>query len=158
MKHSILWHPIKRVDFNPLPILLLRAISLCKMVKRVELSTETRCHCVVFSEQKKSNCQIAKDLKIFEGAVRKTLKRHKKTGSVEDLPRSGRPRVISKRTDHAIYRASLRDRRKTSLKIKEESVASTTKPVELVFSLTTSSNASIGQNSTKNGHQSNWKR
>jgi len=68
------------------------------MVNQVKLSTETRWRCVVYSEQKKSNRQIVKKLKIFKGADRKKLKRHKKSGF------SGRP--FSKRTLSGYFQAN----------------------------------------------------
>ena len=47
------------------------------------------------SEEKHSNRKIARMLDISESAVRKNLAKYRETGSMDNKPRSGRPRVMT---------------------------------------------------------------
>ena len=63
---------------------------------------------------------IASRVKCSHSAVSKTLKRLKESGSVDDRPLSGRPRLSSARDDRELVRFSLRKRRLTSTQLKRE--------------------------------------
>ena len=63
---------------------------------------------------------IASRVKCSHSAVSKTLKRLKESGSVDDRPRSGRPRLSSARDDRELVRICLRNRRLTSTQLKRD--------------------------------------
>lgn len=58
--------------------------------------------------------QIAAQLSCTHWTISKTIRRHKKTGSVADRPKAGRPRATDDRTDRGIVRASRKDPFKTA--------------------------------------------
>ncbi|KAL7847380.1 hypothetical protein SRHO_G00223600 [Serrasalmus rhombeus] len=59
-------------------------------------------------------------LNVSPSAVAKTIKRYKETGSHEDRPRKGRPRVPSAAEDEFIRVTSLRNRRLTAAQIRDQ--------------------------------------
>lgn len=85
------------------------------MAKTIRVTQEKRFRCVFLHEQGKSFREIGRTLKIDHKTVKAIVVRHKKTGSVDDLPRSGRPRKTSPRDDRKLKRSSLNDRRKTAI-------------------------------------------
>ena len=64
--------------------------------------------------------KLGKTLKVSPSAVAKTIKRYKETGSHEDRPRKGRPRVTSAAEDKFIRVTSLRNRRLTAAQIRDQ--------------------------------------
>ncbi|CAJ0955790.1 unnamed protein product [Ranitomeya imitator] len=64
--------------------------------------------------------KIGKTLKVSPSAVAKTIKSYKETGSHEDRPRKGRPRVTSASEDKFIRVTSLRNRRLTAAQIRDQ--------------------------------------
>ncbi|CAJ0954529.1 unnamed protein product [Ranitomeya imitator] len=64
--------------------------------------------------------KIGKTLKVSPSAVAKTIKRYKETGSHEDRPRNGRPRVTSASEDKFIRVTSLRNHRLTAAQIRDQ--------------------------------------
>ncbi len=62
------------------------------------------------SEEGYSKREIGRRLEISEKAVRYNLAKLENTGSMENLVRSGRPRVTTVREDRTIVRYSLQDR------------------------------------------------
>lgn len=53
---------------------------------------------------------IARRLNVHRNTVSNTIRRYRATGSVAELPRSGRPRVTTARDDQYIRTTHLRDR------------------------------------------------
>ncbi|CAJ0924756.1 unnamed protein product [Ranitomeya imitator] len=64
--------------------------------------------------------KIGKTLKVSPSAVAKTIKLYNKTGSHEDRPRKGRPRVTSASEDKFIRVTCLRNRRLTAAQIRDQ--------------------------------------
>jgi len=90
------------------------------MVAGRRLSHDDRVKVIILKEEGYSVEAIAKRVKCSHSAVSKTVKRHKETGSVDDRPRSGRPRLSTLRDDRELLRISLRNRMFTSTQLKRE--------------------------------------
>ena len=84
------------------------------------LSHDDRMKIVILREEGYSMEAIGSRMKCSHSAVSKTLKRVRESGSVNDRPRSGRPRLSSARENRELVRISLRDRRLTSTQLKRE--------------------------------------
>ena len=67
-----------------------------------------------------STFQLAEHFNCSRRTVSRILRKHSRTGSVEDLPRSGRPRKTSKIDDRFIRIAAKRNRKMTSRQITRE--------------------------------------
>ena len=84
------------------------------------LSHDDRVKIVILREEGYSMEAIASRMKCSHSAVSKTLKRVRESGSVNDRPRSGCPRLSSARENRELVRISLRDRKLTSTQLKRE--------------------------------------
>ena len=60
-----------------------------------KLSLQDRICIVVYFEQGVSQHQIAAQLHCSHTTVQKVVRKYKSTGSIEDLPKSGRPQVLT---------------------------------------------------------------
>ncbi|CAJ0968019.1 unnamed protein product [Ranitomeya imitator] len=80
------------------------------MARKKQLSKEKRVAIITLRNEGQSVRIIGKTLKVSPSAVAKTIKRYKETGSHEDRPREGRPRVTSASEDKFIRVTSLRNR------------------------------------------------
>ena len=87
--------------------------------KTVKLSTEERLKIVFMAEQGKSHRCIAAELGLNRKTVDSLMKKKTDTGSVDDLKRSGRPRLSSVREDRSLVRESLSNRRLTASDLRE---------------------------------------
>ncbi|XP_073528959.1 uncharacterized protein [Phyllobates terribilis] len=90
------------------------------MARKKQLSTEKRVAIITLRNEGQSVQKIGKTLKVSPRAVAKTIKRYKETGSHEDRPRKGRPRVTSASEDKFIRVTSLRNRRLTAAQIRDQ--------------------------------------
>lgn len=77
------------------------------MPKRRELDVKTRSKICFLRETNVSNREIARQLKISECCVRRTIKRKEETGSFESRKRSGRPRSTTEQNEQYIQVISL---------------------------------------------------
>uniref|UniRef100_A0A3B4CHW9 Transposase Tc1-like domain-containing protein n=1 Tax=Pygocentrus nattereri TaxID=42514 RepID=A0A3B4CHW9_PYGNA len=84
------------------------------MARKKQLSKEKRVAIITLRNEGQSVQKIGKTLKVSPSAVAKTIKRYKETGSHEDHPRKGRPRVTSAAEDKFIRVTSLRNCRLTA--------------------------------------------
>ncbi|XP_073505328.1 uncharacterized protein [Phyllobates terribilis] len=84
------------------------------------LSKEKRVAIITLRNEGQSVQKIGQTLKVSPSAVAKTIKRYKETGSDEDRPRKGRPRVTSASEDKFIRVTSLRNRRLTAAQIRDQ--------------------------------------
>ena len=84
------------------------------MARKKQLSKEKRVAIITIRNECQSVWKIGKTLKVSPSAVAKTIKRYKETGSHEDHPRKGRPRVTSAAQDKFIRVTSLRNRTLTA--------------------------------------------
>ena len=66
---------------------------------RPRISDETRHQVVFYHQQKMGYKKIAQTLHLAQSTVRNIIKKHQRTGTVSDLPKTGRPRKTSKRVD-----------------------------------------------------------
>ena len=64
--------------------------------------------------------KIAKTLNVSPSGVAKTIKRYNETGTHEDRPRKGRPRVTSASEDKFIRVTSLRNRKLRAAQIRDQ--------------------------------------
>ena len=71
---------------------------------RPRISDETRHQVVFYHQQKMGYKKIAQTLYLAQSTVRNIVKKHQKTGTVNDLPKTGRPRKTSKRVDKLIVK------------------------------------------------------
>ena len=85
-----------------------------------EISTELRAQIIVLVEEGYSQREIALRLNISKTGVQKTIARFKKHGTFKSLPRSGRKKCTSTRTDNLIHRLSKRNPHWTASKIRSE--------------------------------------
>lgn len=90
------------------------------MARKKQLSKEKRVAIITLRTEGQSVRKIGKTLKVSPSAVAKTIKRYKETGSHEDRPRKGRPRVTSAAEDKFIRVTSLRHRRLTAAQIRDQ--------------------------------------
>ncbi|XP_073529695.1 uncharacterized protein [Phyllobates terribilis] len=90
------------------------------MARKKQLSKEKRVAIITLTNKGQSVRKIEKTLKVSPSAVAKTIKRYKETGSHEDRPRKGRPRVTSASEDKFIGVTSLRNRRLTVAQIRDQ--------------------------------------
>ncbi|KAL7874590.1 hypothetical protein SRHO_G00055600 [Serrasalmus rhombeus] len=90
------------------------------MARKKQLSKEKRVAIITLRNEGQSVRKIGKTLKVSPSAVAKTIKRYKETGSHEDRPRKGRPRVTSAAEDKFIRVTSLRNRRLTAGQIRDQ--------------------------------------
>ncbi|CAJ0927773.1 unnamed protein product [Ranitomeya imitator] len=88
------------------------------MARKKQLSKEKRVAIITLRNEGQSLRKIVKTLKVSPSAVAKTIKRYKETGSHDDCPRKGRPRVTSASEDKFIRFTSLRNRRLTGAQIR----------------------------------------
>lgn len=75
---------------------------------------------VVLRDEGYSLQQIALKLKCNRSTVSRTLARHRTSGSVDDMKKSGRPKLSTSRDDRALQRICLQNRRFTSSQLKRE--------------------------------------
>lgn len=71
---------------------------------RPRISDETRHQVVFYHQQKMGYKKIAQTLYLAQSTVRNIIKKHQRTGTVNDLPKTGRPRKTSKRVDKLIVK------------------------------------------------------
>ena len=86
----------------------------------VRLSLQDRIRIVVYFEQGVSQRQIAAQLHCSHTAVQKVVRKYKSTGSVEDLPKSGRPQVLTAREKRIAVNLSKKDRFRPATSIRDE--------------------------------------
>ncbi|KAF2881502.1 hypothetical protein ILUMI_24659 [Ignelater luminosus] len=82
-----------------------------------ELLSEIRSLVVTLSKKGESIQKIAKSLRIFKGAVQRTLERYRSTGKLKSKSRSGRLRKTTKIEDDAVIIVSKLNRRLTAPEI-----------------------------------------
>ena len=70
---------------------------------------------VILLEQGKSQSEILRRTGVSRCGIQALLKKHHETGQVEDQPRSGRPRKLSKSDEKYLKVTSLIERKKTSI-------------------------------------------
>ena len=90
------------------------------MARTNQLSKEKRVAIITLTNEGQSVRKIAKTLNVSPSAVAKTIKHYNETGSHEDRPRKGRPRVTSAAEDKFIRVTSLRNRRLTAAQIRDQ--------------------------------------
>jgi transposase len=82
--------------------------------------TETKSHFIGAMLVKENIKENAATFRIPYETARKIWKKYKDTGSVENRPRSGRPKTITPRMEHQIHEKALRNRRKPFTDIANE--------------------------------------
>ena len=87
------------------------------MARTTQLSKEKQQSIITLRQEGQSSRKISRTLNV-SSAVAKTIKRYDETGSHEDRPRTGRPRVTSAAEDTFIRVTSLRNRQLTAPQIK----------------------------------------
>lgn len=85
-----------------------------------KVSIETRHKVVSLRQQGLSQAEIARQTGVSKRAVQALLQKHKKTGTVEDQKRSGRPRKLSKADERLIKLTFLENRTMSSSAITSE--------------------------------------
>ena len=88
------------------------------MARTTQLSKEKRQSIITLRQEGQSSRKISRTLNVSSSAVAKTIKRYDETGSHEDRPRKGRPRVNSAAEDKFIRVTSLRNRQLTAPQIR----------------------------------------
>ena len=73
----------------------------------MELSTEIRAQIIVLIHEGYSYREVAKRFQVSLGAVQKSVSRYNASGHFFSNPRTGRPRVTTKRTDNMIKRIAV---------------------------------------------------
>ena len=86
----------------------------------VRLSLQDRVRIVVYFEQGVSQRQIAAQLHCSHTAVQKVVRKYRSTGSVEDLPKSGRPQVLTAREKRIAVNLSKKDRFRPATSIRDD--------------------------------------
>ena len=87
------------------------------MARTTQLSKEKQQSIITLRQEGQSSRKISRTLNV-SSAVAKTIKRYDETGSHEDRPRTGRPRVTSAAEDKFIRVTSLRNRQLTAPQIR----------------------------------------
>ena len=88
------------------------------MARTTQLSKEKQQSIITLRQEGQSIRKISRTLNVSSSAVAKTIKRYDETGSHEDRPRTGRPRVTSAAEDKFIRVTSLRNRQLTAPQIR----------------------------------------
>jgi transposase len=83
-------------------------------LKKRNLASDERLRAVFMAEQGQSHRSIARTLKINRKTVDAIVSKHRETGSVADLQRTGRRRKSTSRQDRVLVRSSLSNRRLTA--------------------------------------------
>ena len=86
----------------------------------VRLSLQDQLRVVVYFDQGVSQCQIAAQLHCSHTAVQKVVRKYRSTGSVEDLPKSGRPQVLTAREKRIAVNLSKKDRFRPATSIRDD--------------------------------------
>ena len=81
--------------------------------KKRELSTELKERIVLLNSRGFNNNKISKALEMHRSTVGRVLLKFERKGSVENNPRSGRPRVTDERGDRKLYRILKTNRRQS---------------------------------------------
>ena len=81
--------------------------------KRRELSKELKERIVVLNSKGFNDNKIGESLGIHRSTVGRVLKKFRQKGSIENDPRSGRPRTIDERGDRKLYRIVKTNRRQS---------------------------------------------
>uniref|UniRef100_A0A4W6DY73 Transposase Tc1-like domain-containing protein n=1 Tax=Lates calcarifer TaxID=8187 RepID=A0A4W6DY73_LATCA len=84
------------------------------------LKQETHLKIQILSQEGYSCCQIARKCRCSPSAVGYTLQKYRQANSLEDKPRSGRPRVSSARNDRILIRMCRENRRMTSQELQQQ--------------------------------------
>ena len=87
------------------------------MARTTQLSKEKQQSIITLRQEGQSSRKISRTLNV-SSAVAKTIKRYDETGSHEDRPRTGRPRVTSAAEDKFIRVTNLRNRQLTAPQIR----------------------------------------
>ena len=94
------------------------------MARTIQLSKEKRQSIITLRQEGQSIRKISRILNVSSSAVTKTIKPYDETGSYEDRPRTGRPRVTSDAEDKLIRVTSQGNRKLTAPQIKSHINAS----------------------------------
>ena len=78
--------------------------------KSKEISNEIKQLVVDLKREGHRNCDIQRFLKISEYPIRSILKKFISTGNIENMPRSGRPRKMTKRAESRLLRLVRKNR------------------------------------------------
>jgi len=81
------------------------------MVKTRELKPEEKGGIVALLNNNFKNAQIARQMKLPDSTVRSFIKKYKKTGNIENLPRPGRPPIATQRQKRLLIREVMKNRR-----------------------------------------------
>src|SRR4029434_5404 len=92
------------------------------MARTSQRSKEKRQSIITLRQEGQSIRKISRTLNVSLSRVAKTIKRYDETGSHEDRPRTGRPRVPSAAEDKFIRVTSLRNRSSSSRHISTSTV------------------------------------
>ena len=90
------------------------------MPSNPRISIGNRASLILLSESGYTQREVAKMVRCSQKSVAEVLRKHRLTGSVEDLTIPGRPRVTTKRQDNLLVRKYKKDRFKTVTQIKVE--------------------------------------
>ena len=90
------------------------------MVKTLNYTEAERISIQVLHEEGLSSRQIARRVHKSPAGVATLLQKLRQTGSVRDRRRTGRPRVTTARDNRNLCMMSLRDRKKTAVKLHQE--------------------------------------
>lgn len=85
-----------------------------------KVSIETRLQVVSLSQQGLSQAKIARQTGVSKSAIQALLQKHRKTGTVEDQKRSGRPRKLSGADERHIKLICLQNKKMSSSDITSE--------------------------------------
>ena len=95
-------------------------VKLHIMARTKQLTKEKRVAIITLRNEGQSVRKIAKTLNVSPSGVAKTIKRYNETGTHEDRPRKGRPRVTSASADTFIRVTSLRQRKLSAAQIRDQ--------------------------------------
>lgn len=85
-----------------------------------KVSLETRLRVVTLSQQGLSQAKIARQTGVSKSAIQALLQKHRRTGTVEDQKRSGRPRKLSGADERHIKLICLQNKKMSSSDITSE--------------------------------------
>ncbi|XP_069669962.1 uncharacterized protein [Periplaneta americana] len=97
-----------------------KAETIANMPKQKEYSVDVRQAVLNALKKGKSQSSVAKDFGISQQLVSVWSRRHKQEGSVDNKPRSGRPRKTTVSEDRMICKQSVADPRKSARQIRND--------------------------------------
>jgi IS30 family transposase len=93
-----------------------------RKIKYKRLTPAQRGEIIAYIKLKMGNKEIARRMKCYPCTIREFRKKYQETKQIEDLPRSGRPRITTAAEDRNLKFKSLKDRWLTAVALRRTTI------------------------------------